>query len=59
MLLFYRQKEDAIVIVFEKDRIMPVIKWRNRDKSLGLNAKNNSTRIHTFIIDNKRENTRS
>lgn len=49
MLLFYRHKEYAIVIIFENEK--------NREKRLGLNAKNISTKIHTYVLDNKRENT--
>jgi len=28
MLLFYKQKEDAIVIIFEKERIISVLKFK-------------------------------
>ena len=59
MLLLYRQKEDANVTIFEKERIMSVIKRKNREKRLGLNVKIISTRILTYVLDSKRENTES
>jgi len=59
MLFFYRHKEDAIVIIFENERIKSVIKWQNGEERLCLSAKNISTRIHTDVLDNKRENTES
>jgi hypothetical protein len=56
MLWFYRQKEDAIVIIFEKERVMSVIKWK-KEKHIDLNVKSISTRMHTYFVNNKRKNT--
>jgi len=38
---------------------MSVIKWQNGEERLCLSAKDISTRIHTHVLGNKRENTES